>query len=569
VTETPVPDPLDSPDPRAVAEHAHLESLLRCWARETRTPVEGDALLVELPTAGLALRAPVRHASPTGWHRFGPVALLRGDTEIGPADPVVAVALVSTELTATGRGGQRRGETADLVERTAESVRRVARYVAHRRAETSSPAADGFLDAEQGLLLGHLHHPAPKSRDGISAGDDALFAPELRGSFPLFWFAADASVVSHGSVAGPEVPALMAELAGRSPSDGRVLVPAHPWQARDLLHRPRIAALVRSGRLTPLGESGPEWFPTSSLRTVYRPGAPVMLKLSLGLRLTNSRRESTSTELRRGPEVHRLLETDRAAGTFAAHPSFDVVRDPSWIAVDEGGEVTGLDVAVRDSPADITDSRVVAGLVAPRPGIGRSRLADLVAATGPARWVADYVDHVLVPMLHLYAETGIGLEAHQQNTLVRVGADGRVTGGRYRDNQGYYLASSHLPGVLRHLGVERSTLAVADDDVVDERLSYYLLRNQALPVVGCLAVDGLADERDLLRVVAERLTAALPALAAAGPGGDRLARRWLTADTLPCKANLLTRLHGIDEVLAPVDAQSVYLDAPNPLAEVR
>ncbi|MFI1826494.1 hypothetical protein ACH41E_08540 [Streptomyces sp. NPDC020412] len=52
------------------------------------------------------------------------------------------------------------------------------------------------------------------------------------------------------------------------------------------------------------------------------------------------------------------------------------------------------------------------------------------------------------------------------------------------------------------------------------------------------------------------------------PDGDRLARRWLTADTLPCKGNLLTRLHGIDEVLAPLDAQSVYLNAPNPLRGV-
>ena len=73
--------------------------------------------------------------------------------------------------------------------------------------------------------------------------------------------------------------------------------------------------------------------------------------------------------------------------------------------------------------------------------------------------------------------------------------------------------------------------------------------------------------RDLLAVLAHRLRAALPALAEAGPDGDRLARRWLRADTLPCKGNLLTRLHGIDEVLAPLDAQSVYLDAPNPLRE--
>jgi siderophore synthetase component len=579
-------DPLHELDARGAAEHAHVEALLRCWLRETGTPVAPGPLRVELPTCGLALVTEVTHCSPTGWHRFAATCLEGPGGPLGAvADPVTAVALLSTEAAVRGGGrpgGVPAGEVADLVERTAESVRRVASFIADRRTRPQPPpAVDGFLDAEQALLLGHLNHPAPKSRDGISERDAAAFSPELRGSFRLHWFAADESVVSHdavegaASLAGRDTVALLADLAGRRPGDGRVLVPAHPWQARDLLHRPRIRALVASGALEPLGELGPEWWPTSSVRTVYRPGADVMLKLSLGLRLTNSRRESTRTELRRGLEINRLLDAGYAGSTFRAHPGFAITRDPAWLAVDEPGrpegpDVTGLDVAVREVPQGIADLRCLVGLVAPRPGLGRSALGELVAALGSGaaeQWTADYTDKVLVPMLHLYAATGIGLEAHQQNTLVRLDARGRVTGGTFRDNQGYYLAASYLPGLLKRLGADSSTLAVVDDALVDDRLSYYLLRNQALSVVGCLAVDGLADERSLLAVLAERLRAALPALAGAGPNGDRLARRWLEADTLPCKGNLLTRLHGIDEVLAPLDAQSVYLDAPNPLRE--
>ena len=168
-------------------------------------------------------------------------------------------------------------------------------------------------------------------------------------------------------------------------------------------------------------------------------------------------------------------------------------------------------------------------------------------------------------MLHLYAETGIGLEAHQQNTLVRLDDAGRVSGGAYRDNQGYYLASSYLRGLLGVTGLKESTLAVVEDAIVDDRLTYYMLHNQALAVVGCLAVDGLADEDSLLGVVRDRLSEALPLLKSAGPDGDRLAQRWLSAPQLPCKANMMTRLRGIDEVVAPLDAQSVYLDIPNPL----
>jgi siderophore synthetase component len=578
-------DPLQTGSPRAAAEHAHLEALLRCWTRETGTPVHPGPLQVALPATGLALVTNVRYASITGWHRFGPVRLQRADgADAGPADPVLAVALIATEAVAHGGvlpGGIPSGELADLVERTADSVRRVAAFLSGPGADahpSGEPCRDEFLDAEQALLLGHLHHPAPKNRDGITLAEAAAWSPELRGSFRLHWFAADPAVVSQDAVTdspalhGRDTAALFADLAEFADDHGRVLVPAHPWQARDALHRPRVAALVEAGLLEALGERGAPWHPTSSVRTVYRPGTEVMLKLSLGLRITNSRRELTRKELRRGVEIHRLLNLGYLAATTAGHPSFSIVRDPGWLAVDEpqrpgGPKLNGLDVAVREVPEQISELRALVGLVAPRPRRGSSRLGELVATGGldPTAWVASYTDLVLVPMLHLYAATGIGLEAHQQNTLVRIGPDGQVVGGAFRDNEGYYLAVSRLPELLRARGAADSALMVVDDRIVEDRMSYYLLRNQAMAVVGCLAVDGLAGEPELLDALAGQLHAALPGLAAAGPDGDRLARRWLTEPTLPCKGNLFTRLHGIDEVRAPLDAQSVYLEVPNPL----
>lgn len=579
-------DPLRAGSARAAAEHAHLEALLRCWTGETGMRVHPGPLRVALPATGLALVTDVRYASITGWHRFGPVRLQRTDgADAGPADPVLAVALVATEAIARGGalpGGIPPGELADLVERTADSVRRVAAFLAGPGADahpSDYPCGDEFLDAEQALLLGHLHHPAPKNRDGITPAEAAAWSPELRGSFRLHWFAADPAVVSQDAVAdcpalhGRDTAALFADLAEFADDRGRVLVPAHPWQAREALRRPRVAALVEAGLLEPLGERGAPWHPTSSVRTVYRPGTEVMLKLSLGLRITNSRRELTRNELRRGVEIHRLLDLGYLASCTAAHPSFSIVRDPGWLAVDDpqrpgGSKLNGLDVVVREVPEQISELRALVGLVAPRPRRGLSRLGELVTTSGldPTAWVASYTDLVLVPMLHLYAATGIGLEAHQQNTLVRIAQDGQVVGGAFRDNEGYYLAASRLPELLRARGTTDSALMVVEDRIVEDRMSYYLLRNQVMGVVGCLAVDGLAAEPELLDALAGRLRAALPGLAAAGPDGDRLARRWLTAATLPCKGNLFTRLHGIDEVQAPLDAQSVYLDTPNPLA---
>ncbi|GAB2640938.1 IucA/IucC family protein [Kribbella swartbergensis] len=539
-----------SPTDTAIA--AHLNAILRCYTRETPVPVEGGPLSFQVGDSTVTAR--VEHASRTGLHEFTDV-LVDG---VPPA-PEDLVRLLSVDADPA--------EIEDLAARTAESVRNVELFVSKAGGERGPGR---FLEIEQALLFGHLNHPAPKSREGLSGDELAAYSPELGGRFAVHWFEADAELVSSDqlvgapSLQGLDALQLMGALAGITPSAGRVLIPAHPWQATAVMQRRRVAELISAGRVKALGPQGAQWYPTSSLRTVYHPDLPVMLKLSLGLRITNSRRESTPTELRRGLEINRLLDAAYNAGTATAHPTFTIVRDPAWVALDEGGPtLTGLDVAVREVPADVDSYACLAGLVAPRPG-GISRLSEY-AADDPAGWVASYIDQVLVPMLHLYAETGIGLEAHQQNTLVRLDGAGRIEGGAYRDNQGYYLASSYLRGLLAVTGSQDSTLAVVDDAIVDDRLTYYLLHNQALAVVGCLGYDGVADEDSLLGVVRDRLTSALPLLKSAGPDGDRLARRWLEAETLPCKANMLTRLRGIDEVVAPLDAQSVYLDIPNPL----
>jgi siderophore synthetase component len=568
--------PAEGPSPADVATR---DALLRCWTRETGIPVPaaGD-ITVPLPALGLRLTVPVHYRSATGCHRFGEPTL-HGTAGSG-LDPVTLAALLARS-TAGPADPASSAALNDLVTRVAESTRRIATFLDTRQREPR-PSSDGFLAAEQALLLGHLLHPAAKSRDGLSDREAARYSPELRGSFPLHWFAVDPSVLvtgaitDHPSLGGRTTPELLSVLSGLSISDREVVVPAHPWQARDLPERPEFAALLAAGLVRPLGPAGPEWFPTSSLRTVYRPDSAVMLKLSLGLRITNSRRENTLTELHRGLEVHRLLAGGFGAEVFAAYPGFRIVRDPAFAAVvTPDGDTVHLDVSVREVPAGITGARCLAGLCAPQPGAGPSELVSIVgglaARTGRERaevaaaWIARYVDRVLAPMVYLYARTGIGLEAHQQNTLVLLDADGWPEAGWYRDNQGYYLAESRLPEVLAATGAPGSTLALAPDSIVDDRLTYYLLFNQVFAPVAALGTAGVADEVALLRVVRDRLAA----LVIRGHDTESaLATRWLDAATLPCKANLATRMAGIDEVLAPVDNQSVYVTVPNPLREV-
>jgi siderophore synthetase component len=674
-------DLLERPDPHTAAQTAAVENLLRCWVRETNLPAPVNGILrIPLPTSGTALHAQVHYWSPTGWHRFGLPYLSDAPHGAPPADAVTVAALLARETVAHGGAGgvatagispvvaeaaeteaeaatlavaspsavgaatataMAPGTATDLVARVADSVRRTVTFIADRRAHPADDT-DLFLSAEQALLLGHPLHPTPKSREGLSEAEARLYSPELRGSFPLHWLAVAPSVLATDSAwteRGRLVPAaqLTARLAGTELPlpDGHAALPLHPWQWREIRHRADIAALLDAGLIQDLGPHGTPWHPTSSVRTVHQSGAPAMLKLSLGLRITNSRRENLRKELHRGVEVHRLLRNGLSKEWLAAHPGFDIVRDPAWLAVDAldwcgvdlgecgadpspspspspgAGErgagpsepgtrapLAGIDVVIRHNPFSASDDvSCIAGLVSLRPyarrsatvaepgatshisrsasgaPLMRSRLAEVVTSlaqrTGrpraavAAEWFLRYLEQVVRPVLWLDSEAGIALEAHQQNTLLLLDSEGWPAGGRYRDNQGYYFRASRraeldarLPGIGEHSDT------FVSDEVTDERFAYYLAINNVLGLIGAFGSQRLADERLLLSAFRRFLGDV-----ASGPARLRtsLPARLLDSPVLRCKANLLTRLHGLDELIGPVDTQSVYVTIANPL----
>jgi siderophore synthetase component len=564
-----------------------LEALLRCWIREQQIPApDADAEGVRLDLAGVAVEVPVEYWSSCGLHRLG-----RPRGPLGPLGPGAAARLVGE---AAGAEGEALREFAD---RTAESARRIAAHLDARRAvhehehehefqRTATehhPSTDAgrsaepqpaspFLTAEQGLLAGHPLHPAPKSRDAISDEEAARYSPELRGRFALHWFAVEPEQVAHDSELGPSAPDLSTFLSTLTP-DGRILIPAHPWQARELLGRREVARRAEAASLEYLGPAGPDWYPTSSLRTVYRPDAQVMLKLSLGLRITNSRRENQRKELLRGVEAHRLLAGPLGDELLTAHPRFRALTDAGYLAA-EG--VPGLDVSFRHSPFAPTDFVYCTAALTDlgRGGIAPDGLPHELAAhiyslavnegrsaqAAAADWFSRYLRTLILPVFWLDAEHGVALEAHQQNTLIQLDPAGYPGAGWYRDNQGFYYRESAVESLeslsgLTDLG--RASETVVPDDVVTERLVYYAGINNLMGMVGALGCAGLGEERDLLGQAADVLRPLR---------GHRPVDLLLDAPALSCKANLLTRTAGLDELVGALETQSVYVEIANPFA---
>jgi siderophore synthetase component len=561
-----------SEEARIGAARLAREVLVRCWLRETgtRVTVPGPFSL-DLPAAGTTLVVRVLEPSPTGAHAIGSVT--RPDGSAVPHDDLAD--LLTRE--AAARSG--RTDHTEARDRILESARRLEGYAVTRALEDAEPDLPRWLLGEQDLLSGHPWHPMTKSRDGLADELDAQFAPEARGAFRVHWYAAAPEVAAYGGT-GCDVRALMRDLAGPvavDVPDGWLPVPAHPWQAADLRNRPAAADLLDRGLLRDLGPAGAPWWATSSLRTVGRPGAEVMLKLSMGLRVTNSRRENTRREGLLAAHTAELVDAGLGEALARAHPGFGLVLDRGWLGVNPG-EVAGpvgLETVVREAPfADDEDVRCAGSLFDPRPDLARPPVAEAVARAAAAHgltgeaaarlWLSRYLDVVVEPLLWLHGTWGIGLEAHLQNVLVGLDAEGLPLRGWYRDNQGWYAAASaveRLSTMLPSVG-QNAPLVFADDLVVD-RIAYYVGVNHLLGAVAALASACAVSERLLLGVLADALRAHL-----AGPHPSPVASLLLDADTLPTKANLLTGVDGRDEVEAPVETQSVYVAIPNPLREV-
>ena len=584
--------------PLRLAEQACFEAFVNCYVqelgagrwhsaaawrneRDASWPGRGCFVLeLALPRRAGRLAIDVVYRSAVGRHRFGGAR-----SEVGvawrDAQPLHAVQALVQELYAESALGAAtaRAHELELIFRYVQSQQLMSRYL-EARANDRTLDSDRFIDSEQSMLYGHWRHPTPKSRQGMTEWQHESFAPELRGRFQLHYFAVARSLVRQQSALPESTEQLLsrmlvgdvsAQRALRIAHDrGEVLLPVHPLQVDWLLHQPHVQSWLADGLLRDVGRLGQRFTATSSVRTVYSEHAEWMVKLSIPVKITNSLRFNRRAELPAGVCMAKVFE---ALGERAG---LRCIADPAYLSVDGSSEAeSGFELLLRENPFRRgSDSGVycVAALVQEALPHRASRLRTLLEGLALTEgrdleavsfdWLERYLSCAIDPLIRLYDEYGIALEAHQQNSLVDVTA-GYPRAFYFRDNQGYYLSNqkrAQLVALVPAL-LQRPELFF-DDLLIRRRFSYYLLSNHLFAVVQRLGADGLLDEDAALALIKSRLTA----LSAELNGLGRLFVRSLLDDsTLPYKANLLTRVRDMDELSTELEP-AVYVDVPNPLS---
>ncbi|MBU3891043.1 IucA/IucC family siderophore biosynthesis protein [Methylosinus sp. KRF6] len=449
----------------------------------------------------------------------------------------------------------------ELSAQISDSVETVAAILTQRSRppEAGDPLAL-YAESEQALLVGHSFHPAPKSRQGFSEEDRRLYSPELRVRFPLRWFAVRRNRLLQRSLLSSSADAAVAAHAPLDVGSEWALVPTHPWQGRHALIQPAVRRAIEQGAIRDLGPSGPEYIPTSSLRTLFHPTNPFFFKLSLHVRITNCLRKNAHYELDGAVEVTRLWREIQPR--FAeAFPDLRVLEEPAFLTVDLPEAAADERTAVNETFGLILREGVQ-GIAAEgvAPLLAATLFADIDAgvpracdlcrdialrertsyAAAAEAWFAAYVERLAPPVLDALFAHGVVFEPHLQNTLVAV-RDGWPAQIVLRDFEGVKLIEGRFDrAAIAYLSPRAREALSYDEQRGWSRVAYCLFVNQIGEAVECLAAGDHALGERLWRILRHELERYQARYGSAG-SRERLAE-FLAGAPLPAKTNLLGRV---------------------------
>ena len=528
------------------------------------------------------LFVPLSYVSRVGRHR---IAALPQIFQKGQKLNFSAAAMVSLLLEELVQQSEGRVDAASLVERWIQSRDALQQFLNIRAEDFDAlvQAKQSFIASEQALILGHSMHPAPKSRTGFVHEDWQKYSPEACGQTQLHYWLVAPEYIAEGTALEQAFSIQLKQEIKWHLSESELetlaayahykLLPLHPWQARYLQSKAWFKSLKAKLKIIDLGEKAWIFSPTTSVRTLASFNAPWMLKPSLSVMITNSIRVNLAKECHRGEMTHRLWHSELGQSILKQCPSLKAVNDPAWIALQLDGEIIDETICiVRDQPFTPEQQvTCIASLCQDHPLEERNRfnaLFDQIASQQKLEdkanialdWFKTFLNISLSPLMYVYHRYGMAFESHQQNVLVEL-KDGWPQWLWLRDNQGFYYIEELADEILQQFPeLHDKAHAVGSKTLVDERFSYYFFGNTLFGIINAIGATGFVSEQDLLSVLQQHLFDLLKQYPESS-----LIQSLLYQPTLPYKGNLLTRLYELDELIAPVENQSVYIQLANPL----
>ncbi|HDY9460797.1 TPA: L-2,3-diaminopropanoate--citrate ligase SbnE [Staphylococcus argenteus] len=503
------------------AAYAAIERILNEYFRESnlyQAPPQDNQWSIQLSELE-TLTGTFRYWSAMGHHLYGlEVWLLDGKSKkLTTYKEAIARILQHMAQSADNQTAVQQHMT-QIMSDIDNSIHRTARYL---QSSKTDYIEDRYIVSEQSLYLGHPFHPTPKSASGFSEADLERYAPECHTSFQLHYIAVHQDIILSRYVENMEnqVATVLHQLAGLDMSElpkDFILLPIHPYQIGVLRQHPQFIQYSEQGLIKDLGVSGDIVYPTSSVRTVFSKALNIYLKLPIHVKITNFIRTNDLEQIERTIDAAQVIASIK---DDVETPHFKLMFEEGYRALlpnplgqsvePEMDLLTNSAMIVREGIPNYhseKDIHVLASLFETMPDAPTSKLSLVIEESGltSEAWLECYLDRTLLPILTLFSNTGISLEAHVQNTLIELN-DGIPEVCYVRDLEGICLSTTIamekqlIPNV-----VSTSSPVVYAHDEAWHRLKYYVVVNHLGHLVSTIG-KATQNEDELWQLVARRL----------------------------------------------------------------
>ena len=396
---------------------------------------------------------------------------------------------------------------AQFKEQVFASESHMADVVKYRKAPIS---IDGFIAAEQSLVGGHNLHPASKTHKGWDQQQAKQFSPDYADEFSLHWYFIKSELIAGESAVSKNEDQItpLNELLLQSYQDagvtkkipnGFIPYPVHPFQAEVLAKHNDIQKYINDGSIVEIGCQGRSWRATSSTRALWQQDSRWMLKFSLAVKLTNSIRHLSTTELSRGV-LFKQVSNELAGAEFNQRfPNFNVLQEPAWCGlkgIDGEFILDSLFCWRENLYLTGKEPTVTLATMTQEDEEGSNSIAQLVNELAKARnisrpvassiWFEHFLENVIKPVAVARGDYGVVMLAHQQNLLVTL-EDALPVGGAFRDCQGTGYTDTAL--IRFPLLNENKPALFLESEVVNPYFSYYLILNSLNSVIAALSIQ--------------------------------------------------------------------------------
>lgn len=388
-------------------------------------------------------------------------------------------------------------------------------YFAWMSHMTALGEMDDLLYSESLVAEGHPTHPLSKTKLPLTNEEVQRYAPEFEQIIPLkvmLLKKADAVITSASHDQDFMLNEVLkhhkqqlkdyAKALGYNIDDFEVVI-VHPWQYEHVIVEQFKSWMIEQRLIpTPVTLKSKA---TLSFRTMALLDDPFHIKLPVQVQATSAVRTVSSVTTVDGPKLSYELQD-----MLDVYPQLKVAKEPFGLhAETEPDEARQLAYIIREKPKLDGEgvTVVTASLVNYNP-VDNKKIAESylewvdneVTPDSIKQFITVYAHTLIPPLIAYIQEYGIALEAHMQNTIVKLGKDYKMTF-MVRDLGGSRIDLDTLRKKVPNVRVENESLIAKDMEAVIAKFQHAVIQNQLGELIYHLSQYEGVTEAELFEIV--------------------------------------------------------------------